>query len=267
MTTKPKTARSTKLAKNESTTLPAESGAIETKLVSEQYDTQLIPVTEGEIGGVKCLVVDARSLHEKLGVGRDFTTWIKHRIESYGFKEGEDYENVISPNLGNREISSQGGDRKSRKYSLSLDMGKELAMVEKNAMSRAVRRYFIQCKKDLLKSLAQPQRSLPLEKKAKSNLKDWNSKPYENNPMGRHLTQIIILISKGPRKAAYVEYAKSLAIVGESKKAVAEEIAEGAYDKGISKNIRKFIDHHDMLKDVNMDLNVIKKMFEKEGLI
>ena len=56
-------------------------------------------------------------------------------------------------------------------------------------------------------------------------------------------------------------------IATEPKKAVAEEIAESAYDKGISKNIRKFIDHHDMLKHVNMDLNVIKKIFEKEDLI
>ena len=256
-----------KLAKNESITLPTEPGAIEAKFVSEQHDTQLIPVTEGEIGGVKCLVVDARSLHEKLGVGRDFTNWIKNRIESYGYSEGEDYQNAISPSLGNQNLRVNGGDHKSRQYSLTLDMAKELAMVEKNAVGRAVRRYFIQCEKELLKPLAQPQKALELKKEAESYLKDWDGKPYEGYPMGKHLLQIMILISKGPRKEAYIEYARSLTIVGESKKAVAEEMAEGAYDKGISKNIRKFIDQYDMLKNVNMDLNVIKKMFEKEGLI
>ena len=254
-----------KLAKNESITLPTEPGAIEAKFVSEQHDTQLIPVTEGEIGGVKCLVVDARSLHEKLGVGRDFTTWIKHRIESYGYSEGEDYQNAISPNLANQNLQVNGSDRKSRQYCLSLDMAKELAMVEKNAMGRAVRRYFIQCKKELLKLLAQPQKALPIKKEEKYNLKDSNGKPYENNPMEHHLIQIAILLSTGPRKVAYVEYARSLAIVGEGKKVVAEEMAECLYKKGISVNIRKLRNHQDMFLDLN--LNVLKKMLEKESLV
>ena len=83
--------------------------------------------------------------------------------------------------------------------------------------------------------------------------------------MGRHLIQITILLSKGPRKVAYFEYARALSIVGESKKAVAKEMAEGAYDKGISLNIRKFRDHQYMFQD--LDLNALKKMPEKEDLI
>lgn len=35
--------------------------------------------------------VNARELHESLGVGRDFTNWIKERIEKYGFSEGSDF--------------------------------------------------------------------------------------------------------------------------------------------------------------------------------
>ncbi|MDR2194716.1 MAG: antA/AntB antirepressor family protein [Treponema sp.] len=35
--------------------------------------------------------VNARDLHASLGVGRDFSTWIKDRIEKYGFTEGSDY--------------------------------------------------------------------------------------------------------------------------------------------------------------------------------
>ena len=262
MTTKPKTA---KLSKSEPTTLPAGPGATEAKPVLEQQNVQLIPVTEGEIGGVKCLVVDARSLHQTLGVGRDFTTWIKHRIESYGFSESEDYENVISPSLGNREIASQGGDRKSRKYSLSLDMGKELAMVEKNAMGRAVRRYFIKCEKDLLASSAQPQKALPIKKDEKNSLKDWSGKPYEEHPIQSYMIELTSLLVDSPRKAAYVEYARSLAIIGASKKAVAEEMAEGAYDKALSANLRKFLDHKDMFPD--LDLNKIKSVLERKDLI
>jgi phage anti-repressor protein len=35
--------------------------------------------------------VNARNLHAALKAGRDFSNWIKDRIEKYGFEEGEDY--------------------------------------------------------------------------------------------------------------------------------------------------------------------------------
>jgi phage anti-repressor protein len=82
--------------------------------------------------------VDARELHEKLQVGRDFSTWLKERIEQYGFSAGQDF----SPNPGKTQKGSKGG-RPTIEYELSLDMGKELAMVENNDAGRAVRRYFI----------------------------------------------------------------------------------------------------------------------------
>lgn len=54
-------------------------------------DNQLVPVFNSEIGGVNQLVCDARSLHESLNIGTRFNTWIKGRIEEYGFIEGLDY--------------------------------------------------------------------------------------------------------------------------------------------------------------------------------
>ena len=262
MTTKPKTAE---LAKSEPTTLPAGPGATENKQAPEKQDVNLIPVTEDEIGGVKCMVVDARSLHKAMGSRRDFTTWIKSRIIDYSFTEGEQYERDDSTLKLNRRPGTRGGDRRSQKYTLSLGMAKELAMLEKTDMGRTVRRYFIQREKDLLTSLAQSQKALPVKKDEKFKLKDWNGKPYEKNPIANHVIQMMILLGKGPRKAAYIEYARALSIVGESKKSVAEEMAEGAYDEGISLNIRKLQDHQDMFPD--LDLNAMKSMLEKEGLI
>jgi len=55
--------------------------------------------------------VSARELHTALGVGRDFSTWIKDRIEKYGFVEGRDYYVIDSPDLGNQ--TGRGGDRRS----------------------------------------------------------------------------------------------------------------------------------------------------------
>lgn len=110
--------------------------------------TALIPVFAGNNNTQLC---NARDLHERLEVGRDFSTWIKDRIDQFGFIDGEDYLIAIfgeldSPNSGNQK---HGGDRRSIDYHLTLDMAKELAMLENNAKGRMVRRYFIQAEKEL----------------------------------------------------------------------------------------------------------------------
>jgi anti-repressor protein len=83
-------------------------------------------------------VVNARDLHVGLGVGRDFSNWIKDRIEKYGFCEGVDYE-TRSPNL----VSEMHGGQNRIDYFLTVPMAKELAMVENNEKGREVRQYLI----------------------------------------------------------------------------------------------------------------------------
>mgnify|MGYP004652243241 CR=1 FL=1 len=126
-------------------------------------DSQLVPVVPGTIGNVQCLTVDGRTLHGVLGVRRDFSTWMKGRISKYGFVQGQDFEvftkmgensELDSPNLGNQK--NHGGDRRSIEYRCSLDMGKELCMVENNEQGRIARRYFIECERRLMESFCQP---------------------------------------------------------------------------------------------------------------
>ncbi len=105
----------------------------------------LIPVFVGQIGGVSCNVCNARDLHAFLEVGRDFTNWIKDRIEKYQFVENQDFT-IDTPNLANQKLG-RGGDRRSVAYLLTLDMAKELSMVENNDKGRIARRYFIECEK------------------------------------------------------------------------------------------------------------------------
>jgi len=114
----------------------------------------------------------ARDLHAVLEVGKDFSTWIKDRIEKYGFTEGEDFiVKLDSPDLAIQEdgfspdlvkTSSQGG-RPAIDYHLTLDMAKELAMIENNPKGREVRRYFIRVEK-MARLFAQP--LIPTDKKA-----------------------------------------------------------------------------------------------------
>ena len=108
---------------------------------------ELIHIEPRRIGNEGVQTVDARDLHTFLEVGRDFTNWIKDRIEQYGFIEGQDYLLTKS----GEQLPS--GTKYRSEYSLSLDMGKELAMVERNEKGRQARRYFIECEK-LVKSIA-----------------------------------------------------------------------------------------------------------------
>lgn len=125
--------------------------------------SQLVPVVPGTIGNVQCLTVDGRTLHDILGVRRDFSTWIKGRISKYGFIQGQDFEvfaktgensELDSPVLGNQK--NHGGDRRSQEYRLTLDMSKELCMVENNEKGRIARRYFIECERRLLSERPAP---------------------------------------------------------------------------------------------------------------
>lgn len=62
--------------------------------------------------------IDARTLHNELGVKKKFADWIKTRIDKYEFIENDDYK-LDFPKRGNQ--TSHGGDRKSLYYSLTLD--------------------------------------------------------------------------------------------------------------------------------------------------
>jgi phage anti-repressor protein len=84
-------------------------------------------------------LVDARLLHLKLGVDTKFSMWIERRIHEYGFKKNEDY----FPNLG-KSIT-----KPKKEYHLTLDMAKELAMLERSAGGRSLRKYFISAEKEL----------------------------------------------------------------------------------------------------------------------
>lgn len=83
--------------------------------------------------------VNARELHAFLGVGKDFSSWIKERITKYEFVEGLDFE--VFTNSGENPV----GGRPTIDYALSLDMAKELSMVENNEKGRLARKYFIEC--------------------------------------------------------------------------------------------------------------------------
>ncbi|CCW31778.1 phage antirepressor Ant [Xenorhabdus nematophila] len=123
--------------------------------ISELSFTEILPVIQGNNNGQMINGVSAKALHEALGVGRDFSTWIDRRIAEYGFIEGVDFLTFDSPEWGNQNTeneqwtSKRGGDRRSKDYFLSLGMAKELGMVERTEQGRLIRLYFIECERRL----------------------------------------------------------------------------------------------------------------------
>jgi phage anti-repressor protein len=90
-------------------------------------------LVDGRLPGAA--TVSARELHVFLDVGRDFSTWIKGRIEKYGFRTDHDFAIEDRPPIGGRFASTE--------YHISITMAKELCMVEDNDKGREYRRYLI----------------------------------------------------------------------------------------------------------------------------
>ena len=129
-----------------------------------QTQESLVPTFTATIGGVEQVCVDARTLHAHLKNGDMFAHWINARIQKYGFEQGADYELIAWENTKAKaetqktgeedsggliwenpqtKQTGRGGNRRSKDYHLTLDMAKELSMVESNEQGRAARRYFI----------------------------------------------------------------------------------------------------------------------------
>jgi len=111
--------------------------------MNDQPHNPFPAVIEGRIGDAAVQTVNARDLHAGLEVGKDFSNWIKDRIAAYDFKENSDF--VCSPVL-----ASEGrGGHNRLDYYLTIDMAKELSMVERNDAGKRMRAYFIDCERRL----------------------------------------------------------------------------------------------------------------------
>lgn len=85
--------------------------------------------------------VSARDLHDFLEVGARYNDWFPRMCE-YGFTEGEDYYSFLS----NRVDGLSGKPRQDAV--LTIDMAKEICMIQRNEKGKQARQYFLQIEKD-----------------------------------------------------------------------------------------------------------------------
>lgn len=99
----------------------------------------LVPIQESTINDETVQMVSARKLHAFLEVKTKFADWITDRIEQFEFVQGVDFVQFLqTEKLSIKPLTE---------YDLTLDMAKELSMVERNERGKQARQYFIACEK------------------------------------------------------------------------------------------------------------------------
>lgn len=117
------------------------------------------------------VAVDGRDLHDFLEVETPYRIWIQRMIE-YGFTENVDFAGFEQ-----KSTKPQGG-RPQVNHALTLDMAKELSMIQRTDRGKQARQYFISMEKQ---AKAQPQ--LPLPKDYPSALRALANSVEENQKL------------------------------------------------------------------------------------
>lgn len=127
---------------------------------------ELIKVTKDDKG---ISVVSGRELHDFLEVTERYSSWFS-RMTKYGFEESVDYVGCkVFNTLAKQELQD---------HALTLDMAKEISMIQRTEKGKQARQYFIDVEKAYKQQAEQPQYKLPqnysealieLAKKVKKN--------------------------------------------------------------------------------------------------
>ena len=98
---------------------------------------ELIPLTAND--GVQAVM--GRDLHEFLEVNTNYTEWFK-RMAEYGFVAGQDFDSKNG--IGQDRL---GRAREIHNHIISLDMAKEISMIQRTDKGKQARQYFIECER------------------------------------------------------------------------------------------------------------------------
>lgn len=97
--------------------------------------SELIPIQNND--GAQAVM--GRDLHKFLEVGRDYTNWFKQMV-GYGFEQDKDFTPILA------KTSDQGG-RPKQDHIVTLDMAKEISMIQRTDKGKQARQYFIECER------------------------------------------------------------------------------------------------------------------------
>ena len=88
-------------------------------------------------------LVSGRELHEFLEIGTRYDTWFRRMLE-YGFIENQDFTLVVQKRSTNNPKNPW---TEITDHAITLDMAKEICMLQRNEKGKFTRQYFIKCEK------------------------------------------------------------------------------------------------------------------------
>lgn len=201
---------------------------------------ELIKITEqnGE------RAVNARELHQFLEVKSRFGDWIKNRINEYGFVENQDFVSV-SKNLEN------GG--RTIEYAISLDMAKELSMVERNEKGKLARLYFIEMEK---KAIGYTQQAIG-DKPSAKGIEKMKREKFIVNQVKEQRFELICLIRQYMQRGDMAQVAKELGYNPSTVQDVMlgrqwnESIVKAMHQKAMKNKEQNLFDVRGMIQELN----------------
>lgn len=99
---------------------------------------QLFNLKRNEDGTV---AVSGRELHKGLEIETQYTKWINRMID-YGFEENIDFITISQ-----KRLTAQGNQTTFTDHIMTLDMAKEISMIQRSEPGKRARQYFIQVEK------------------------------------------------------------------------------------------------------------------------
>ena len=189
-------------------------------------NNELIKVAVSENGQQ---LVSARELHGFLEVKSNFTTWVS-RMLTYGFTDGVDY--TLSK-IGNLENTGFGGlGTPKTDYIITIDMAKEISMIQRTAKGKMARQYFIECEKKLKVTESKAMLLLEIYKGGQAGI-----------IASRELSKLEVieattpLLNKIEEDKPLVDFTRT--VIKSSDNILIRELAKIAYDEGINIGERK----------------------------
>lgn len=120
------------------------------------------------------ITLSARELHKFLEVTERFGNWFE-RMNQYGFQENVDY-------LGRKVFNTQA-HQELQDYEITLDMAKEIAMIQRSEKGKQIRQYFLELERKWNSPEAVMNRALEYSRKQVKALLQTNEKLELENKM------------------------------------------------------------------------------------
>lgn len=127
------------------------------------------------------ITLSARELHEFLGIKTSFKDWFPRMCE-YGFNESQDFNPLKNERVqfeGDRQVK-----RTVQDYQITLDMAKEIAMIQRSEKGKQIRQYFLELERKWNSPEAVMNRALEYSRRqVKALLEEKEALVIENKEM------------------------------------------------------------------------------------